>query len=77
MEKLLINNFKSNNSVKERQHQYYELRRERLRAKHLCLQCKKQDYRTLEGYCHCAECSEKARQRYERKRVKNDGKPST
>ena len=52
---------------KEYQQKYSKERRARLRKAHLCLQCKKQDSRTLEGYCHCAECSEKARQRYERK----------
>ena len=57
---------KQNLRSKEYHRQYSQERRERLRKAHLCLQCKRQDQRTLEGYCHCAECSEKARQRYER-----------
>ena len=57
---------KQNSHHKEYQQKYSKERRARLRKAHLCLQCKKQDLRTLEGYCHCAECSEQARLRYER-----------
>ena len=57
---------------KEYQRKYSKERRKRLRKAHLCLQCKKQDERTRMGYCHCAECSEQAKQRYERKRYERE-----
>lgn len=74
MQKLLINDLKSNNSEvmsnnarKEYHRQYTKDRRRWLKSHCMCVQCKKVDRRTLEGLCLCAECAQKAYERRQRK----------
>lgn len=50
-------------SNKEYMREYHLTRSKWLRDRNLCVYCKKQDERTLQGYCNCKECAEKARQR--------------
>ena len=58
---------------KEYQHQYYQARSKWLRDRNLCVYCKKQDERTLQGFCNCKECAEKARKRAMRRLMKMKG----
>lgn len=46
---------------------YHKERTRRLKERHLCLYCRKQDERTLAGFCHCSECAEKANERAKRR----------
>ena len=51
--------------------EYMRERKKWLKEHHLCVECKKKDLRTLEGFTCCEECAEKARRKYyERKKVK-------
>lgn len=43
--------------------EYQRERFQRLKENHMCVKCKNQDYRTLEGLTLCEECAEKARKR--------------
>lgn len=74
MQKLLINDPKSNNSEvmsnnahKEYRRQYHRDLNEWLKSHCMCVQCKKRDERTIHGLCLCAECAEKAYERRQRK----------
>lgn len=50
-------------SSKEYMRQYHQARSKWLRDHNLCVYCKKQDSRTLQGFCNCEECAEQARMR--------------
>lgn len=43
--------------------EYQRERYQRLKENHMCVICKNQDYRTLEGLILCEECAEKARKK--------------
>lgn len=58
---------------KEYHHQYYQSRRKWLRDRNLCVYCKKQDERTLQGFCNCKECAEKANERAKRRLMRMKG----
>ena len=49
--------------TREEKIQYLKERREWLHQHHFCIQCKKQDARTLIGKLECYECSQKNRMR--------------
>lgn len=49
--------------TREEKIQYLKERREWLHQHHFCIQCKKQDARTLIGKLECYECAEKNRMR--------------
>ena len=57
-------------SSKEYHRQYNQERKWWLKSHYMCIQCKKQDERTIHGLCLCAECAEKA---YERRQMKLKG----
>ncbi len=54
-------------SSKEYQRQYHQERKQYLKKRSMCVQCKKVDRRTLEGLCLCCECAQKAYERRQRK----------
>lgn len=54
-------------SSKEYHRQYDRDRKRWLKEHYMCVQCKKQDERTIHGLCLCAECAEKAYERRQRK----------
>jgi ribosomal protein L37AE/L43A len=49
------------------QREYLRERIQWLKEHHLCVVCKKQDERTLQGFSNCKECAEKANERAKRR----------